>query len=103
MTQVHVEPPPILLVNVKHNGKPCKYFIKLKLCRNLTLSTSDLYEFKISLFDNGEPEEFLLFLLNFNITLAVSGMLEASTKIQYLCTLVLGGLLCQFDSLSSDM
>ena len=77
---MHVEPPPILLVKVKYNGKSYKYFIQLKSCRYLTSRTSDLYEFKISLFDNGEPEEFLLFVSNFNMTLAVSGMLEAGTK-----------------------
>ena len=32
-------------------------------------STSDPYEFNMSLFDHGEPEEFLLFIRNFNITL----------------------------------
>ena len=29
---------------------------------------SDLYEFKSALFDNGDPEEFLLFIRNFNMT-----------------------------------
>ena len=63
-----------------------KYFVKLKLCRDPTLSTSDLYELKMSLFENGDSEEFLLFVRNFNITLAASGMPETGAKIQYLQT-----------------
>ena len=90
MTQPHVETPPIPLIKEKHNGNSDKYFVKLKLCRVPTSPTSDLYEFKISLFDNGEPEEFLLFVRNFNMTLAASGTLEAGTKYQYLCTLFRG-------------
>ena len=31
------------------------------------LPTSDLYEFKIYFYDNGEPEYFLLFIRNFSI------------------------------------
>ena len=80
MTKPHVEPPPIPLIKEKHNGKSDKYFVKLKLLRDPTLSTSDLYEFKMSLFDNGKPEEFLLSVRNFNMNLALSGTLEADTK-----------------------
>ena len=67
------------------------------------LSTSDLYEFKMSLFDNGEPEEFLLFMRNFNTALAASGILEAGAKIQYLPTLVRREALHHFDLLSDDV
>ena len=55
MTQVHVEPPSIHLVKVKYDGKSQKYFIKLKLLRYPTPSTSDPYEFKLCLFENGKP------------------------------------------------
>ena len=37
------------------------------------------------------------------MTLAVSGMLEADTKFQYLCTLFRGEVLRQFESLSYDV
>ena len=56
--------------------------IKLKLRRDPTWPTLDLYEFKMSLFDNVEPEEFLLFVCNFNFTLTTSGTLEAGAKYQ---------------------
>ena len=80
MTQVHVIPPPIPLIKEKNDDKSDKYFMKLKLCRDSTLSTSDLFEFKMTLFDNGDPEEFLLFVRNFNMTLTASGTQEAGAK-----------------------
>ena len=55
------------------------------------------------LFDNGEPEEFLLFVINFNTTLTASWALEADAKFQYLCTFVSGEALHQFDSLADDV
>ena len=57
----------------------------------------------MSLLDNSDLEEFLLFACNFNKTLAAAGMLEAGAKYQYLCTIVCGEALRQFDSLSADV
>ena len=45
----------------------------------------------------------MLFIQNFNTTLAASENLETVAKIQYLCTLVHGKALRQFDSLSADV
>ena len=55
------------------------------------------------MFENGEPEEFLFLVSNFNITLAASGMLEAGAKYQYLFTLVQVEALHQFDSFSAEV
>ena len=63
----------------------------------------DLYDFKMSLFDHGEPGEFLLFIYNFNMTLAATGTLDTDANIQYLCTLVHGEELHKFEMLSSDV
>ena len=90
----HVEPPPISLIKETYNGKSDKYCFNLKLRSDHMFSTSNLYEFKMSLFDHGNLEEFLLFIRNFNITLAATGTLEMDAKSQYLCTLVRGGALC---------
>ena len=57
----------------------------------------------MSLFDHDKPEEFLLFIRNFQMTLSAIGMLEMEAKIQYLYTLVLGEVLGQFDLLSADV
>ena len=80
MTQVHVEPPPIPLIKIKHDDKSDKYFVKLKLCIDPTSYLSDLYEFMMDLFDNGDPEKFLLFMQNLNTTLVASGMLVTGAK-----------------------
>ena len=55
----HVEPPPINLIKERCKGKADKYFVKLKLHRYPTPSTSDLYEYKMFLFDHGDTEELL--------------------------------------------
>ena len=73
MTHPYVDPPPIPLIKEKHDGKSEKYFVKIKLRIDPMSSTSDLYESKMSLFDNGDLEELLLFVRNFNMTLTASG------------------------------
>ena len=55
------------------------------------------------LFDDSNPEEFLLFVRNFNMTLVEIGILETGANIQYLLTLVHGEALFQFDSLYADV
>ena len=57
----------------------------------------------MSLFDHGDPEEFLLFIKNFNMTLAATGTLDMDAKIHYLYTLVRGEELRQFELLSADV
>ena len=71
----HVEPLPIPLIKDIYNGKSDKYFVEIKLCKDPTSSRSDLYEFKMSLFDHGDLEDFLLFIPNYNMTLAAQEML----------------------------
>ena len=71
VVQVHVETPLIPLINCTHGDNPDKDFMKLKLRRDQTSEISDLYEFKMTLFENGDPEEFVLFIHNFNMTLDV--------------------------------
>ena len=63
----------------------------------------DLYEFKMALFENGDPEEFLLFVRNFQMTLKASGTLTASAKIQYIHTLLRGEALHQLDTLPVEV
>ena len=65
-------------------------------------STSDLYEFKMSLFDYGNPEEFLLFVTTFNTNLVVTGILEMNINTPYLRTLLCGEEFRNFDLLSVD-
>ena len=80
-----MEPLPIPIIKETFNRKSNEYFVKLKLHRDTTSSMQDLYEFNMSLFDHGKPEEFLLFIHNFNMTLTATGTLDMDTKIQHLC------------------
>ena len=89
-----MEPPPINLSKETCNGKSSKDFVNLKLHRDPTSSAS---------FYHGEPETFLLFIRNFNMTLAVTGTLEMDAKIQYICTLVSGESFHHFELLSTDI
>ena len=93
-------PPTIPLIKSKKSDKSDKYFFKIKFRRDPTSEKLDLYEFKMSVFDNREPEGFLLFIHNFNMTTEASETLKAGSKIQYLRTLVCGEELHEFDVLS---
>ena len=46
VVQLHMDPPPIPLIKIKHDDKLEKDFVKIKLHRDLTSENSDLYEFK---------------------------------------------------------
>ena len=55
----HVEPPPIPLIKETCTGNTDRDYVKLKMHRDSTSIMSDLYEFRMSLFDHDDPEEFL--------------------------------------------
>ena len=80
VVQVHLEPPPTPLIKSKHNDKSDKDFVKLKLRRDTTSENLDLHEFKTALSENGNPEELLLFICNFNMTLEAPGTLDTVRK-----------------------
>ena len=67
------------------------------------LVKSYFYEFKMYFFDKGEPEEFLLFVRNFQMIIEYSGIIAARTNIQYLFTLLHGEALCQFNTLCNQV
>ena len=85
---------------MRYQKKDC---VKTKLLRYPTSQKSDLYECKMHLFDNDDPEEFFLLIKNFNRTLEASGTILDGTKIQYIFTLVRGEALCQIDMLSAEV
>ena len=66
-------------------------------------STSDLYEFNMYLFDHVDLEEFLLLILNFNMTIEATWTLDMDAKIQYLRPPFRKEELRQFDLLSADV
>ena len=50
----------------------------------------DMYELKLSLFDNSEQEELLLFLQDFNMTLEALGDFLDNEQLRYLHTILHG-------------
>ena len=98
-----MEPNLIPIIKGNNNKIKDKDCVKVNLHRDTTSQKSYPYEFKMALFDRGKPEEFLLFLRNFNMTLEASGTLAYTAKIQYLSTLVRGESLRQFDRLSTEV
>ena len=101
--KVHVEQPLISLIKSKNDQKSDKYCVKIKFCRYPMSQESELYEFKMSLFDNGDPEELLLFISNVHMILKASVTIAAVKNIQYLLTLVCGYALRHFGKFSTEV
>ena len=57
----------------------------------------------MTLFDNGDPDEFLSFIRNFKTTLKASGTLTTGADIQYICILLCGKALRQIDTFSAEV
>ena len=57
----------------------------------------------MDLFDNGEPEEFLLFIQNYQITIDELVTLGTGANIQYLCILLHGEAIHQLETLSVEV
>ena len=85
---MHAEPLPISIIKIKNYEKLGKYCVKVKLRRDLNSENLGPYEFRMAFFDNGNLEEFFLFIRNFSMTMEVSGTIFSGTKIQYFLTQV---------------
>ena len=94
--KVHMETAPIPNIEGKNDEKLDTDFVKIKLRRDMMSENLHFYEFKMALFDNGDPEELFLFISNFNMNIEASVTLKSGTNIQYLHTLVHGEALCKF-------
>ena len=60
--QVHMDPPLIPLIKSKNDYKSDKNCVKIKLRKDPTSAKSNIYEFKKALFDQVDPDDFLLFI-----------------------------------------
>ena len=77
----------ILHIECDMENKSENGFIMIQLFMNPVSTLSIMYEFKIVIFGNGEPEYFLLLQQNFHLDLNASVTITVSVKIEYLCTL----------------
>ena len=66
-----MEPAPIPLITSKNDEKLDNDCVKIELRRDPTSEKLDLYQFKMALFYQSDPEEFLLFICNFNMNIKV--------------------------------
>ena len=98
-----MDSPLIQLIKSKNDEKSDKNGVNNKLCRYPMSERLDFYKLKMALFDNGDPEEFLLFIRKFQMTLKASGTITSGSNIQYICMLVCGEAFCQIDTLSSEV
>ena len=94
-----MEPLSTPLIKIMNETKAEMDDVKIKVCRDPTQEKSDMYELKMALFDNGEPEEFLLLVQNFNMTLDTSRTLSSNAKLQYLRNIICGQAVRHFDTL----
>ena len=98
-----MDPPLIPPIKSKNNEIKEKCCVRLKLLRDPTSQKLDLYEFIMALFDNGKPEELLLFIHNFIMTPKASVTLADTKNIQYFCTFLSEEALHNFDILSAEV
>ena len=100
---MRVEPPPIPLKKGKNDTKSYKYCVRIKLRRYSTPKRSDLYDFKMALFENDEPEIICCLYGTFQMTLKESRTLATGANIQYICVILRGKALFQLERLSIDV
>ena len=104
--QARIEPPPIPLIKVELEEERTSKIIRVKIRINPDSSMSETYEFKMARLKNGQPEDFLRPMKNFNIAINGRGTKSDSGQINYirtmLCTMLSGDALREFDVLYSQ-
>ena len=99
--QAGVEPPPIPLIKLELDDERTIYIIKVKMRRNISLAASKTYNINMNTLDDGQPEEFLSLLKNFNNATDGTGATNSSGRINYLHMMLRGHSLKVFDELHS--
>ena len=98
--QARIEPPPIPFENSKEEIEHKSHIVKVSMRHNPTSLGSEIYKFKMTIFENDQTEELLQFLKNFKK--AVNGTCNTAVigRIYYLQILIRGEVLREFDILS---
>ena len=96
--QTYVDPTLITWIRTNNYKKPEKDSVKIKSNRDPTLEKLDMYEFKMTFFDNSKPEDFLLFVQNINMKLNASVTITSNKKLQYLHTILCVEVMLHFDT-----
>ena len=88
--QAWIKPPPITLVKREPDEFNNYDIINIKMRRNPSDASSEMYELKIVTFDHKQPEELLQLVKNFKREVDETGTTTESEKINYLLTLLRG-------------
>ena len=76
-----MEPHPIPLLKSWIDMKSYKYYAKIMLLKYPMSETPDVYNLKMTLFDNGDMGELLLFKQNYHMTLKEPGSITAGDNL----------------------
>ena len=88
--QSRIYPPPTPLIKVELYELHTTHIINVKMRRNTSQAISETYNINMSTFDDGQPEEFLAQLKNFEIRIGGTGTTMPTGRIKYLCTMIHG-------------
>ena len=100
--QARIEPLPIPLIKLEVDDYCTTHIIKVKMRRNPSSAASEKYNVNMNTFNDGQPEEFLSLLINFNTTTDGTGSTTPSCHINYLHTILRGQALRELDELQSQ-
>ena len=88
--QARINPPPIPLKRAApETVKECD-IIKINIWWDPASATSETYEMKLAVLENGKPEEFLKIMDKFKTAIDVTGTASTVGEINYLRTLICG-------------
>ena len=100
--QANIDHPPIPLIKFELDGDRTTHIIKVKMRRNPSSVASETYKVNMNTLDDGQPEEFLSLLRNFNIATDGTGTTTPYSWINYLRAMLRGQALRGFDKLQSQ-
>ena len=101
--QARIDPPKTPLLKVTTGKTEETHIIKNKMHQNPVSATYETHNLKVQKFENGEPEEFLQMMKDFRTGIDGTGTNSASVKIQFLCTMLYGEPLREFDVIANQV
>ena len=97
--QARIEPLPNPPIKLELKYEHAIYTLKVKMKRKSIPSASETYNMNISMFNDGQPDEFLALLNNFKIEIDGTGTTSPPGRINYLLTMLCGQALREFDEI----
>ena len=91
--QALIEPPPIPLIKVDLEEERASNIIKVKMRRKLTSAMSETHNLNLSMFEDVQPEEFIVLLKNLRTVIVETSTMSQLGRINYLHKMLLGEVL----------